>query len=156
MKHELLYDLRHAVPANNSWTHWRLSGSLGLSYSPSLICGFAPWGKEEEKLATTCSSPLFSDSQFTTNGGIQSYYGSNVNFINCVSLTSQEHNYSEIFCLLDLAGALVNQFSRFKNDLKKENSNSQTDLNVCCLCVHVFQRLSHVYARVLLFFCTLK
>ena len=132
--HELLYDSRHAVPANSNWTLRMLFWLSGLRYSLLVTCGFPPWGKEEEELATTWSSPLFSDSQFTTNGGVQSYCGWNFNFINCVFLISQELNYSEIFYLLDLVGALVNQFSLLKTILRKRILHS----NWCECPLHVF------------------
>ena len=124
MKHRLLYDPRHLVPANSNWTHQMLFWISWARLLSFFACGFPPWGKEEEELATIWSSPLFFDSQFTMNGGIQCYYGSNVNFINCVSLTSQEHNYSEIFCLLDFVGALVNQFSLLRMILRKRIQHS--------------------------------
>ena len=147
MKHELLYNPRQQSRPIATGHIRCFSGSLGLGYSSSLICGFPLWGKEEEELATTWSSPLFSDLQFTMNGGIQSYCGNNVNFINCISLTSQEHNYSEIFCLLDLTGALVNQFSRLRMILRKRIQHS--NWSECALLVITFSNVfhSHVHAR---------
>ena len=110
---------------------------------------FSSLKKEEEELATTWSSPLFSDSQFTTNVGVQSYYGNNINFINCISLISQEHNYSEIFCLLALAGALVNQFSLLKMILRKR-IHTQIDVSVSCFLCSCFSNVLNtpVFVRV--------
>ena len=148
-QHELLYDPRHAVPTNNHWTLRMLFWLFGLGYNLLVPCGFLSWGKEEEELVTTWSSPLFSDSQFTTNGGIQSYCGGNVNFINCVSLTSQEHNYSEIKLLTRFNGSTSKPIFTIKNDLKKENSALKL-MWVCVAFVFSFFNVSNtqVCARV--------
>ena len=142
-QHELLYDPRHAVPANSNWMLRMLFWLFGLGYNLLMPCGFLPWRKEEEELATTWSSPLFFDSQFTTNGGIQSYFGNNFNFINCVSLRSQEHNYSEISLFSRFSGSTSKPILTTKNDLKKENSTLKL-MWVFVACIHVYMHL-HVY-----------
>ena len=139
--HELLYDPRHAVPANSNWTLRMLFWLCGLGFSHLLPCGFLPWGKEEEELA------------------IHHEWRSSI-------LLRQQRQFHQLcfldfsrtqlfwnFCLLDLAGALLNRFSRSRTNLRKR-IQSLEQVWVCVASEHVFNvfslflwcaHLSHVY-----------
>ena len=140
MKHELLYDQRHAVLASNNWTlrmlFWLARARLFFSF----WLRFSSLWKEKEELVTTWSFPLFSDSQFTTNREIQSYYSSNIDFNNCVSLRIQKHNQSKISLSTRFSGSTSRLILTSKNTLKKENftlnrCESFVDFvsHVCCV-----------------------
>ena len=95
----------------------------GLGYSSPSTCGFPPWGNKEE-LATTWSSPLFSDSQFTTNGEFN--LTAAATWISTIAFPWEMKNtiILKSFRLLDLVGVLVDQFSRLSLRLRKSISHS--------------------------------